>query len=429
MRYPEMRKRTKSPVYDIAMSRTFPDGSEFLGTSPNANGVPKGPGLAKIRTKMFLLFGLLAVAEGGLIYLFRDHPKLFVPIGAAGLALGIAFTLALSGMLTRPILQMTRTAEKLANGDLRQRARVYARDEAGILARTFNAMVDSLEKTIRSLEVRNRSLEEEAAKRAAQQEAEAAERARIEKELRRARVEIDQLVDTRTAELSRANDELHGKVLETRRSEDYLQSTLDRLERSLEGTFRAMAMTLEIRDPYMAGHQNRVASLAVAIAQDMNLPWEKIEGLRFAGIIHDIGKIAAPAEIMTKPGRLTKSEAQLIKEHPRVGYEMVKDISFPWPVAHIILQHHERLDGSGYPEGLIGEAILQEARILAVADVVEAVTALRPYRPALGIEKGLEEIRKGRGIRYETRVVDACIKLFREGRFAFKPEAETPLYQ
>jgi HD-GYP domain-containing protein (c-di-GMP phosphodiesterase class II) len=290
-------------------------------------------------------------------------------------------------------------------------------------------MVDSLEKTVRNLESRSRTLEDDTAKRAAQQEKDAAERIRIEKELRLARIEIDQLVDKRTAELSRANDELHGKVLETRRSEDYLQSTLDRLERSLEGTFRAMSMTLELRDPYMAGHQQRVAGLAVAIAQDMGLAGDKIEGLRFAGVIHDIGKIAAPVEIMAKPGRLTKTEFQLVKDHPRAGYEMVKDISFPWPVAHIILQHHERLDGSGYPEGLLGDAILPEARILAVADVVEAVCSLRPYRPALGIEKALEEVRKGRGIRYDTRVVDACIKLFREGRFSFRSETEAPIYQ
>jgi putative nucleotidyltransferase with HDIG domain len=283
-------------------------------------------------------------------------------------------------------------------------------------------MIDGVEKTVRDLENRNRFLEEDAARRAVQMDKDAAERHRIEKELRLARVELDHLVDKRTEELSRANDELHGKVLETRRSEDYLQSTLDRLERSLEGTFRAMSLALELRDPYMAGHQQRVSSLAVAIAQEMNLPWEKIEGIRFAGIIHDVGKIATPAEIMAKPTRLTKSEFQLIKDHPRVGYEMIKDIAFPWPVAHIVLQHHERLDGSGYPEGLVGDAILPEARILAVADVVEAVCSLRPYRPALGIEKGLEEIRKGRGLRFDTRVVDACVRLFREGRFTFKKE-------
>jgi HD-GYP domain-containing protein (c-di-GMP phosphodiesterase class II) len=412
------------------MSRILQDNSGFLGTSPNGNGgVPRGFGPGKIRTKIFLLFGLLVLADAGLTYLLRDHPRGALVVSLGGLVLGAVFVVALSGMVTRPLIQMTRTAERLANGDLKQRARVYARDEAGLLARTFNAMVDSLEKTVRNLESRSRTLEDDTAKRAAQQEKDAAERIRIEKELRLARIEIDQLVDKRTAELSRANDELHGKVLETRRSEDYLQSTLDRLERSLEGTFRAMSMTLEMRDPYMAGHQHRVAGLAVAIAQDMNLAWDKIEGLRFAGVIHDIGKIAAPVEVMTKPGRLTKTEFQLIKEHPRVGYEMIKDISFPWPVAHIILQHHERLDGSGYPEGLVGDAILPEARILAVADVVEAVCSLRPYRPAPGIEKALEEIRKGRGIRYDTRVVDACIKLFREGRFSFRTESEAPIYQ
>jgi HD-GYP domain-containing protein (c-di-GMP phosphodiesterase class II) len=412
------------------MSRILQDNSGFLGTSPNGNGgVPRGFGPGKIRTKIFLLFGLLVLADAGLTYLLRDHPRGALVVSLGGLVLGAVFVVALSGMVTRPLIQMTRTAERLANGDLKQRARVYARDEAGLLARTFNAMVDSLEKTVRNLESRSRTLEDDTAKRAAQQEKDAAERIRIEKELRLARIEIDQLVDKRTAELSRANDELHGKVLETRRSEDYLQSTLDRLERSLEGTFRAMSMTLELRDPYMAGHQQRVAGLAVAIAQDMGLAGDKIEGLRFAGVIHDIGKIAAPVEIMAKPGRLTKTEFQLVKDHPRAGYEMVKDISFPWPVAHIILQHHERLDGSGYPEGLLGDAILPEARILAVADVVEAVCSLRPYRPALGIEKALEEVRKGRGIRYDTRVVDACIKLFREGRFSFRSETEAPIYQ
>jgi putative nucleotidyltransferase with HDIG domain len=412
------------------MSRAYQDPSGFLGSSPDGTGpVSKGLGPRKIRTKMLLSFGLLLVAYVGLSYLLYGRHLAVLAVGFGVVGLGLVSVLALSGMITRPIVQMTRTAERLANGDLKQRARVYGPDEAGLLARTFNAMVDSLEGTIRDLESRNRSLEEDADGRDAQREREAAERGRIEKELRLARVEIDHLVDKRTAELSRANDELHGKVLETRRSEDYLQSTLDRLERSLEGTFRAMSMTLELRDPYMAGHQHRTASLAVAIAQDMGLAWDKIEGLRFAGIIHDIGKIAAPLEIVSKPGRLTKTEFQLVKEHPRVGFEMIKDIAFPWPVAHIILQHHERLDGSGYPEGLVGDAILPEARVLAVADVVEAICSLRPYRPALGIEKALEEVRRGRGIRYDTRAVDACLKLFREGRFSFRSEPEARLCQ
>ena len=408
------------------MSRSFQD-------SPNLSGGGPGPlanlGPRKIRTKLFLLVGIVMAGYAVLFLALSKARGIMLFAAIAALLLGGFLVHLLGGMVTRPIVQMTRTAERLAEGDFKQRARVYGRDEAGLLARTFNAMIDGLERNFRTLEHRNRVLEDEAAKRTAQLDKDTAERVRIEKELRLARIEIDHLVEKRTEELARANDELSGKVLETRRSEDYLQSTLDRLEKSLEGTFRAMSMTLEMRDPSMAGHQHRVSSLAVAIAQEMNLPWEKIEGLRFAGIIHDIGKISTPVEIMTKPCRLSKTEFQLMKDHPRVGYEMIKDISFPWPVAHIILQHHERLDGSGYPEGLVGDAILLEARILSVADVVEAVCSLRPYRPALGLEKGLEEIRKGRGIRYDTHVVDACLKLFRDGRFSFKKESEAPIYQ
>ncbi|MGZ7046241.1 MAG: HD-GYP domain-containing protein, partial [Candidatus Aminicenantales bacterium] len=165
------------------------------------------------------------------------------------------------------------------------------------------------------------------------------------------------------------------------------------------------------------------------IAEEMNLPSEKIQGLRLAGVIHDIGKIAMPAEILAKPTRLTKTEFQLIKDHPRIGYNILKDIQFPWPVAHIVLQHHERMDGTGYPDGLLGDAILMEARILAVADVVEALSSHRPYRPALGIEKALEEIRRGRGIRYDMRVVDSCMKLFKDHRYSFKKDNAAAIFQ
>ena len=395
-------------------------------TSPDTNLAAFGP--RKLRTLMLLLFGLLLAACVALSQLLYGRRGASLVAGLVIFVLGIGLVALISGRITRPIVQLTRTAERLAGGDLKQRARVYGRDETGVLARTFNGMLDALERTVRDLEARNRSCEAEADRLTVQMEKDAAERVRIERELRLARVEIDHLVDKRTAELARANDELHGQVLETRRSEDYLQNSVDRLERSLEGTFRAMSMTLELRDPYMAGHQHRVADLAVAIAQEINLPDEKLEGLRLAGIIHDIGKIAMPSEIWAKPYRLSRNEFQLVKDHPRVGFEILKDIALPWPVAHIILQHHERLDGSGYPEGLAGDAILPEARILAVADVVEAVCSLRPYRPALGLEKGLEEIRKGRGLRYDTRVVDACIRLFREGRFSFKKETEAPIY-
>jgi putative nucleotidyltransferase with HDIG domain len=390
-------------------------------------GLLESLGPRKLRTRMLLLSsGMMVVYDLLAGFLYRK-PTAVVLLSVGFFVLGLVLVVLFSRMLTRPIVQLTRTAERLAAGDLRQRARVSGRDELGLLARTFNGMLDGLEERFRDLESRNRALETDAGRRAAQMDRDAAERLRIEKELRLARIEIEHLVEKRTEALARANDELHGQVLETRRSEDFLQSSLDRTEKSLEGSFRALAMTLELRDPYMAGHQQRVANLAVAIAQEMGLPWDKSESLRFAGVIHDIGKIATPLEIMAKPGRLTKSEYQLIKDHPRVGYDMIKDIPFPWPVAHIVLQHHERLDGSGYPEGLSGDAILPEARILAVADVVEAVCSLRPYRPALGIEKALEEIRKGRGFRYDTRVVDACVKLFREKRFAFKKDEGTAI--
>jgi HD-GYP domain-containing protein (c-di-GMP phosphodiesterase class II) len=412
------------------MSRTLQDLSGSPVPAPNGQGGPlRKLGPRRIRTKIVALYSLLVVGAALAAYLLYVRRGALWTVGLGLIVVGILLAVALSGVITRPIVQMTRTAERLANGDLRQRARVYARDEIGILARTFNAMADGLEKTVLDLEERNRTLEEAASKHASELARDAEERLRIERELRLARVEIDRLVDQRTDELSRANVELHDQVLEKRRSEDYLQSTLDRLERSLEGTFRALALTLELRDPFMAGHQHRVASLAVAVAREMNLAWDQVEGLRFAASIHDIGKIAAPLEIVGKPGRLSTTELQLVKEHPRIGYEMIKDVPFPWPVAHIILQHHERLDGSGYPEGLAGEAILPEARVLAVADVVEALCSLRPYRPALGIEKALEEIRKGRSSRYDARAVDACTRLFRDKRFSFKTEKEAHAVQ
>jgi len=396
----------------------------------NGQGGPlRNLGPRKIRTKALLAYGLLMLVYAALTHLLYGRRGVLLAITLAVFILGLVLVVAFSGVFTRPIIQITRTVEKLANGDLRQRARVYGRDEVGLLARTFNAMVDGLETTLRELEGRNRTLEEASAKHAERVEQDAAERVRIEQELRLARLEIDRLVDKRTAELARANVELHGQVLETRRSEDHLQTAVDRLERSLESTIRAMSLILELRDPYMAGHQQRVSALAVAIGREMNLAWDQIEGLRVAGILHDLGKIAAPPELVGKPGRLSLSELQLVKDHPRIGYEMIKDISFPWPVAHIVLQHHERLDGSGYPEGLAGDAILPEARVLGVADVVEALCSLRPYRPALGIEKALEEVRKGRGFRYDARAVDACLRLFRDKRFSFKMETEAPACQ
>lgn len=192
-----------------------------------------------------------------------------------------------------------------------------------------------------------------------------------------------------------------------------------RLQRALLGTIQAVALTVEKRDPYTAGHQQNVVRLAVAIAQEMDWPAEKVEAVRLGATIHDIGKIYIPAELLNRPGALTDLEYNVIKMHPQVGYDIVKDIEFPWPVAAIILQHHERLDGSGYPNHTTAEHIIPEARLLAVADVVEAMASHRPYRPAHGIEAALEEIQQYRGSRYDSEVVDACTRVFMNRQFRF----------
>ena len=202
--------------------------------------------------------------------------------------------------------------------------------------------------------------------------------------------------------------------------EEERTQSLERLRKALGATVQAMAMAVETRDPYTTGHQRRVADLARAIATEMRLSVDIIDGIRMAGIIHDIGKIVVPAEILSKPTKLTDKEFDLIKVHPKTGYDILKDIEFPWPVAQVILQHHERLNGSGYPHALTGENILKEARILAVADVVEATASHRPYRSALGIDEGLKEIVIHRGVLYDPEVVDVCLKLFKEKGFRFR---------
>jgi PAS domain S-box-containing protein/putative nucleotidyltransferase with HDIG domain len=193
----------------------------------------------------------------------------------------------------------------------------------------------------------------------------------------------------------------------------------ERLKRSMEGTISAMAATVDMRDPYTAGHQRRVAELAVAIARKLNLSEDEIHGIRLAGIVHDLGKLTVPAEILSKPSRLTSLEYELIKTHAQAGYSILKEIDFPWPIAQIVYQHHERLDGSGYPRGLKDSEILIGAKILAVADTIEAMASHRPYRPGLGIERALEEISAHRGSSYDIAVADACVQLFRENQFAF----------
>ncbi|MES9956407.1 MAG: HD domain-containing phosphohydrolase [Sedimenticola sp.] len=203
------------------------------------------------------------------------------------------------------------------------------------------------------------------------------------------------------------------------RAEEAYREAQQKLQDALNQTVQAITNTLEQRDPYTAGHQQRVAKLAVAIGKELRLDDEVIKGLRFGGIIHDIGKIHIPAEVLNRPGKLSDDEFRIINTHPEVGFNIIKDVDFPWPVAKIIHQHHERLDGSGYPKGLQGEAICFEARILAVADVVEAISSHRPYRPALGIDVALEEITNNRGILYDSEAVDACLHLFHENLFSW----------
>lgn len=222
-------------------------------------------------------------------------------------------------------------------------------------------------------------------------------RVRTHLEVDRLRNHLEELVDERTSALRQSEKNLRASML------DFIT---------------ALGATVEMRDPYTAGHQRRVADLATAIARQLHLPEEQIAGLALASVVHDIGKIRIPAEILSKPGRLSDLEFSIIKEHSQTGYDILKSIDFPWPLAQSVYQHHERCDGSGYPRGLKGDEILLEARILAVADVVEAMISHRPYRAGLGVDAALEEISRGRGVRYDPAVVDVCLALFRTQGYA-----------
>ena len=203
-------------------------------------------------------------------------------------------------------------------------------------------------------------------------------------------------------------------ITERKKAEETLKETLESLRKSIATTIQVLGTASEIRDPYTSGHQLRVANIACAIAKEMGLPQDKIEGIQMAGSIHDIGKLSIPAETLSKPTKLTEIEFSMIKKHAQSGYEILKDVESPWPLAQIVYQHHERMNGLGYPRNLKGYEIILEARIMAVADVVETMASYRPYRPTLGIEAALEEIEKNKGILYDAAVADACLRLFRE---------------
>jgi len=201
--------------------------------------------------------------------------------------------------------------------------------------------------------------------------------------------------------------------------EEKKEQLVEKLQKIIEGIAYIIAEIVEIRDPYLRGHHQRVSKLATAIVQEMKLPQDKIEGVRFASLVHDVGKVNLPTEIVSKPSKLVEVEFNLVKNHPRTGYNILEKVDFPWPIAEIVFQHQEKIDGSGYPRGLKGDEILIEAKILGVANVVEAMSSYKSYRPALSINESLAEISKYKNILFDSEVVDACIKLFKEKRFKF----------
>jgi putative nucleotidyltransferase with HDIG domain len=241
-----------------------------------------------------------------------------------------------------------------------------------------------------------------------------------EKELLNAYNSLELQVRMRTAELVTANRHLQDEITKRIRTEKKLKKGVERLNKSLEQSIMAIAAVTEIRDPFTAGHQKRVTQLACAIADEMGLAKGRHERLRLAAMVHDIGKVNIPTEILIKPDLLSEPEFNIIEAHPHIGHDILQGIDFSRPIATIVLQHHEFLDGSGYPQGLAGDKIMLEARILAVADVVEAMTSRRPYRPAHALEGALDEISKHKGYLYDPVVVDACLRVFSEREFVFE---------
>jgi len=216
---------------------------------------------------------------------------------------------------------------------------------------------------------------------------------------------------------------IHRDITGVREEDELVKAVVRRMEKVVEGTIQAITLTVEMRDHYIAGHQQRVAQLGRAIAIEMAFPYERIQMIRVAGLLHDLGKIFIPIDILNKPSSLTEDERAAIRSHPKSGYDVLKNVEFPWPIAEIVLQHHERIDGSGYPSGLKGEEILLEARILAVADVVEAMSSPRSCRPARDLDDTLREVARNKGVLYDSNVVEACLTIFLDKGFKFEAES------
>jgi putative nucleotidyltransferase with HDIG domain len=240
---------------------------------------------------------------------------------------------------------------------------------------------------------------------------------KAERQLLALHSDLEALVERRTAELLQSNQQLKIEIDNGKRMQLELQHSFENLKKVMNSTVKAITTTIEKRDPYTSGHQQRVADLSRAIAREIGLAEDDVEGIYIAAAIHDIGKISLPAEILSKPVPLSDIEVSLIQAHSQTGYDILQGIDFPWPIAEIVLQHHERLDGSGYPKGLAGDDILMAARVIGVADVVETMASHRPYRPSRGIDKALEEIAQNKGALYEPLVVEACLQIFNNNEF------------
>jgi HD-GYP domain-containing protein (c-di-GMP phosphodiesterase class II) len=247
-------------------------------------------------------------------------------------------------------------------------------------------------------------------------------RREAEEALKKRGNDLEVKVQEQSNELNQLKEAFQNQVTLLAQEEEVLKSSFDKVERLLEGTIGAIAAIVQKKDPYTAGHQQRVSQLACAIGREMSLNAEQLRVIRIASLLHDLGKVFIPAEFLSKPGKLNEIEFRMVKAHPDADYEILKAIDFSCDIADIVRQHHERLDGSGYPSGLKGDAIHLESKIIAVADVVEAMVSSRPYRPALGVDAAMKEIENGKGTLYDPVAVDACVKLFHEGEFTFEFE-------
>lgn len=391
------------------------------------------------------------------------------------LLLGELGIFALTTAVTNPIYDLVRAAKGVRTGNLAQRVNVKTRDEIGQLGLTFNNMLEALQRSkneiVQSKEyARNiihytydalfivsndghiKTVNGSACGLLGYEEMEiigrpvesifAEENFMMPKTEFKDLVKEEYLRDTERVFLSKGGEKIpvvfsssimrdnkgdvQGVILVAqsivgrKRLEEKLHHTLITLRKAMRGAIHAMALTVEKRDPFTAGHQRRVSDLARAIAKEMGLADERVDGVRMCAIVHDLGKMFISPEILTKPRKLTKGEYNIIKTHPMAGYEILKEIDFPWPIAEIEMQHHERIDGSGYPNGLMGKDILLESKILAVSDVFDAMVFKRPYREAISIGKALEKISKDKGTLYDPDVVDACARVFNENGFQYR---------